>query len=156
MLEALNQLALVALANSFETMAFLSPAPLEELRDPPPDVVRVSIFFTGNSSGIVEMVAPRSLGRLMASNMLVADSPSLRDSEDALKELLNVLGGLMIRRWMSESRDIVEMSLPKLRNFSAEREWSEYIRSPFVTMLDVEGNMVVLRVSDYPNQRGLL
>src|SRR5882724_4872201 len=99
MIETLNQFALDSLADSFETMAFMSLAPAEEPYQPPCDPVLLSMWFASSFCGIVEMVAPRTLGKLAASNMLGADpgSPALYD--DALKELLNIFSGLMLRRW---------------------------------------------------------
>ena len=153
MIETLNQFALEALADSFETMAFMSPMPAEEPHEPPMDAVLVSIFFAGSSSGIVELVAPRNLGKLAATNILGADPESSAQYDDALKELLNILGGLMLRRWILESRGKIEISLPKVSAFDAPAGWSQFIASPGATVLNVEENMVALRVREYERNR---
>jgi hypothetical protein len=153
MIEMLNQFALDALADSFETMAFMSPMPTEEPHEAPSDAVLVSIFFTGSSSGIVELVTPRDLGKLAATNILGVDPGSSAHYDDALKELLNILGGLMLRRWILESRGKIEISLPKVSTFDVLADWPSFIASPGATVLNVEDNMVALRVREYERNR---
>ena len=146
MLETLNQFALESLADSFETMAFLSPNLAEQPYEPPTEAVLLSLSFTNGACGIVEMVASRNLGKLAASNMLGAEILSPAQNDDALKELLNIFGGLMLRRWISQSGEKVKMSLPQMREFKTILEWHNFVASPGATVLDVEGNVVALRV----------
>ncbi|HEX3355998.1 MAG TPA: hypothetical protein VHS31_03360 [Tepidisphaeraceae bacterium] len=146
MLEALNQFALESLADSFETMAFMSPNLAEEPYEPPTNAVLLSLKFANGSCGTVEMVASRNLGKVAASNMLGDDLQSPAQHDDALKELLNIFGGLMLRRWTSQSRETIRMSLPQMREFDTLAEWSAFIASPGTTVLNVEGNVVAMRV----------
>jgi chemotaxis protein CheY-P-specific phosphatase CheC len=143
--ETLNELAVDSLADSFETMAFLSPMPAEEPYEPPTDAVLLSVRFAGNSGGVVEMVAPRELGRAAASNMLGVDSPTETQNDDAMKELLNIFSGLMLRRWSSSSRQTVNLSLPQIHAFDVAT-WPEFVSTPGAKVMDVEGNIVALRV----------
>ena len=153
MTETLNRFAMDALADSFATMAFLSPMPAENSCEPPGSAVLASLFFTGSSGGVVELVAPRGLGELAAANMLGTDTVSPAQGDDALKELLNILGGLMLRRWNEESRGAIEMSLPKVAPFDAPADWLGFTASHGAAVVDVEGNVVALRVRSYEQKR---
>lgn len=153
MIETLNQFALSSLMDSFETMAFMSPLPADAPHQAPADAVLLSMWFASNSSGIVEIVAPRNLGKVAASNMLGADPGAASLYDDALKELLNIFSGLMLRRWSSTSKETVEISLPALSDFSADADWQEFIASPGSTVLDVEGNLIALRVRAFSISR---
>jgi hypothetical protein len=146
MSEALNQFAMDSLTDSFETMAFLSPLPAEESHNPPADAVLITIRFTSNTCGVIEMVAGRQLGGLAASNMLGIDAPSPAECDDALKEMLNIFGGLMLRRWTWEARENIELSLPELREFDSKANWASFIASPGASAVDFDGNVVGIRI----------
>lgn len=146
MIETLSQFAVESLTDSFETTAFISPMPAEPPYEPIQDAVLLSVRFTGSSCGTVEMVASRRVGRLAAENMLGSDPESSTHYEDALTELLNIFGGLMLRRWALESGEPIEMTLPAARDFDAGVDWQSFVSSPGTTVLDVEGNLVALRI----------
>jgi hypothetical protein len=143
--EALNQFALESLADSLETMAFLSPNPIEHPQCPPTDAIMISMRIEGETSGIIEMVASRNLGKLAICNMLGEDPASMVQYEDALKELLNTFAGLILRRGSDGARKTTQMSLPTIRPFDGDY-WAKFVAAPGAVVVEVEGNPVAIRV----------
>jgi hypothetical protein len=147
---AFNRCALEALADSFETMAFMSPAKAELPFNPPADAMLASVHFAGGVCGTLELVAPRALGGLAARNMFAdaAAEVSTVACDDALRELMNVLGGLTLRRWSTALGTGITMSMPTLSPFDVTAAWPGFVASPGAVVLDVETNILALRVRE--------
>ncbi|MDB5327180.1 MAG: cheY [Phycisphaerales bacterium] len=95
--EPLNLSLAEALTQALETMAFISPEPVEDAAVPamPADSRLVRVHFKGrDAEGSLALVASPGLGAAMASNI---DVPELMAADDALKELANITCGLMLR-----------------------------------------------------------
>ncbi len=148
MIETLNQFALESLAESFETMAFLAPLPAAPPFEPPADAVLLSMRFAGLSTGVMEMISPRNLGKLAAFNMLGIESASPGQCDDALKELLNIFSGLTLRRWLAASHNAINLSLPQMSVFDIAAGWRDFIGAAGAVVLDVEGHIIALRVRE--------
>jgi chemotaxis protein CheY-P-specific phosphatase CheC len=153
MLEMQNQVVLESLADSFETMAFVFFEPVELPVEPPADAVRVSIPFKSGGSGVVEMVASRNLGRILTANMLGTEPDEAETDQhvDAtLREMMNVFGGLMVRRNASQTGKNGELGLPQIEPFDVA-QWDEFTKSAGLVLL-AEGSPIAIRIreSDSP------
>ena len=144
----LNSASLVeTLAETLESMAFVSLMPAEPPYNIPADAVRIRIGFRGPSRGVVEMIAPRDLGRLLVANISCDEAPetcSVTQADDALKEIINIVSGALLRQHgTSENYDI---SLPTASPLVADSEWVEFVGSSDVTVVDAEGASVAVRI----------
>jgi hypothetical protein len=146
MTELTDQLLLDCLAESLETMAFLSLEPVEEIpASAPADAMCVRIASREETTANLELIAPKSLGDVLAVNMLgleVGEAVSADQATDALKELTNILGGLLLRRSASET----ELCLPELTPFDA-KDWKALTTDPAAVVVSVEAHLIVVRRS---------
>ena len=146
MTELTDQLLLDCLAESLETMAFLSLEAVDEIpANAPADAMCVRIASREEASANVELVAPKSLGDVLAVNMLgleFSDVVSADQAADALKELTNILGGLLLRRSASET----ELCLPQLTSFDA-KNWRAFTADPAAVVVSVEAHVIAVRRS---------
>lgn len=132
-------------ADVLEAMAFLAPAPLPDLPACPPQATRVAMRFGGCGGGSVELTTGLALGTMIADMLLDApEDPAVQTQRagDALKELLNVYTGELLRRSGSSEP---EMQLPSLDLVSAE-QWQQRAQEPQTLRLDVDSTPALLRV----------
>jgi hypothetical protein len=145
-----RQLMLDATVQALETMAFFcaqSTTPDEAL--PPENPIEVSMEFSGPINGTVQLVAGRFFGQRLASNALgcgVSDEDAVSRAEDSIRELINVVVGMMMPRLSGNENDVFDLSLPRTDLFDAGAEWEEFSRQPDVCLIDAEGESLVLRV----------
>lgn len=145
------ELALEAMAQSLETMAFASLAPCsDEEAPPPPSALLVRIDFAGPRRGSLELAAGEGLGRLLAANILglePTDNQAAAGAGDALKELANVTCGVLLPRLPAPSGERFTMDVPQLVPLSV-LEWTALTSRPDAAVLDVEGHLLSIRVSE--------
>src|SRR5688572_12521455 len=134
----LNTLTGPAVAEVVETMAFLCAAPLPDgvpAPAPAEACVKLTMPFTGPVAGVVEIVAPESLGSMMTANLLCSDS----EKHDALLELLNMTCGLLFRSASVRFNGRFDIALPKLEDFDADASWDAFVSRAGVSFMDIEG-----------------
>jgi CheY-specific phosphatase CheX len=81
------------------------------------DPLQATIRFQGKGSGVLTVVAPRSLCQEMAANVLGMDAAEIGESaaEDALKELINIICGTLT--WsLYGDREVFRLSVPSIAN----------------------------------------
>lgn len=142
-----------ALAESAETMAFLSLLPAEQPFAMPDQMLCVRIGFAGPTPGTLELAAPESFGALLAANMLGCD-PSDADASaravDAIKELINVTCGAMLSRLTGGQGHGYEMSLPAVEPLENRSDWEELLNHDPGCAFDAEGHFLAVRVIGGP------
>ena len=83
---------------TFEELGFMFPSlELDEVQERAPFETKVSVGFTGPFSGTLVMSMFGGLLPVIAANMLgEADTPTVSQQQDALKEIANVICGNML------------------------------------------------------------
>ena len=137
-----------ALTDALMTMAFISPLPPEDAAPPVAPLCLTCISFEGAATGTVELVCPLALGAALAANCLGAEpdsAESLEGSPDALKELINVACGEMLRNSGVTAAGLVEMNVPTHEPFEL-CNWDQFVDSGAI-VLDAEGNKLAVRMT---------
>ncbi len=151
-LQTLKSHAAGALTEVAETMAFLCAIPVAEddaaQVSPPTDAVRLDMSFSGPMSGRVEVVAPEALGAMILESMLCADAVDTQQARhDALLELMNMTCGALFHNASSELGATFNIGLPQLQPFDATENWAAFTAQAGVSILDIDGLAVAIRVS---------
>lgn len=135
-----------ALLEALETMAFVALLPVEDTGTSPPDARRVCMQFAGGSTGGIELVAPFGLGRLLRDNILggAEDDDPDNGPDDALRELMNVTSGILLRQITADKCD-VEMGIPTVERYNAPKDWPVFITQPGALVFDADGHPVAIR-----------
>lgn len=136
-----------SLSDALNTMAFISPMPPEDLTPPPEPALLTRIEFHGAAVGALELVCPPIFGAMLAANLLGPDSGTSDDgvgAADALRELLNVICGTMLRDSGVTGWGSVEMGVPIQRAFDLSG-WNAFIDSGAV-VVDADGSKLALRM----------
>jgi len=144
MLNTVDNDLIDALAETMETLAFLSLGPTEE-RSAPADAVLCTICFNGVLSGRFCMVAPEALGCYLAANVLGTDptDPSAQErATDSLRELMNVACGAYCTRRKATGK--VELELPQSVDLAGDGEWELALANPGVQIFDVDGHTIAV------------
>ncbi len=145
--------ALSAMAESLESMAFVSLAPIDG--PPPPlgsDAVAVRLAFDGPCRGELAIVAPRALGRLLVGNVAGGAGCADAAADEAIGEVVNVTCGRMLREFGGGR---FAMGLPWAAPVSADDGWVLLPMGPGMepaeqVVVDAEGIPVGLRLSVGP------
>lgn len=84
--------------DALERTAFVLADPCDDPEQLPPADTFARIEFRGPTDGCVELLASRSFARNLAASILGADASDVSDlqSEEALRELANIVGGSVI------------------------------------------------------------
>lgn len=130
-----------------ETMAFVWLQPTEEIMVPE-NLLLLTMDFQGPIHGELQLFAPQSLGALLAGNMLgtTAEDPLAEaGARDALKELLNIACGTLLRK-LAPADARFHVSLPKVTEVSDREQWYAAIGRGDLTMLDAEGRLLGVRL----------
>jgi Chemotaxis phosphatase CheX len=126
---------------ALETMAFISPMPSAPVPAPAsPRLVRIECAFP--KKGMVTLAADESFGALLASNLLACDPTSaeaLAAADDALRELVNITCGAVIRHIGPGAQQCLQMSLPTVEPIDAAR-WEAFVNAAGVQVLDADGH----------------
>jgi hypothetical protein len=135
-----------SLAQSLE-MSFISVGPAEPPFPAPAEISLVRIAFTGPLCGALEMLTARGLGALLLSNVTGEgpDSISADQADDALKEIMNVVCGALLRG--APGAPQFEISLPTVALVENDQAWSDFVSFDGTTVIDAEGNLIGVRVA---------
>jgi CheY-specific phosphatase CheX len=84
--------------DALERTAFVLADPCDEPESLPAADTFAQIDFSGPRSGCIELLASRSFARNLAASILGSDAAEVTDiqSEEALRELANIVGGSVI------------------------------------------------------------
>jgi hypothetical protein len=135
---------------ALETMAFFCCDPAQPDSPWPEDALQVRMSFKGHVSGTVTLLAGRFFGQRLASNALgvgVEDEEAVSRAEDSLKELMNVVVGMMMPRLARSEADVFDLSLPTAEPFDAAWGWNEVAARPDACAIDAEGDTLVFCVN---------
>ncbi|MFM2163988.1 MAG: hypothetical protein RL325_425 [Planctomycetota bacterium] len=84
--------------DALERTAFVLADPCDEPEQLPPADTFAQIDFSGPTKGSVELLASRDFAKNLAASILGTDAAQVTDlqSEEALRELANIVGGSVI------------------------------------------------------------
>jgi hypothetical protein len=142
-----------SLADSAETMAFVSLMPPDGPCALPLDLLRVSISFTGPLTGSLELIAPAAFGALLAANMLgcdPSDPDAVTRSTDAMKELMNITCGDLLPKIVDGPPRGFEMGLPHIEPLEDRPGWEAHLAAEPGNLFDAEGHIVAVWLKGAP------
>ena len=153
MLEISNELLDASFGEALETMAFITPLPPDDpaaaAAAPPPGaaLALTRIEYRGAQSGALELLCPRRLGAMLAANLMGCepDDPEAEArAADALRELLNITCGTMLRNSGVTATGVVEMTVPAQRDVPSA-DWGAFASSAGASVFDADGCFVAVR-----------
>jgi CheY-specific phosphatase CheX len=127
---------------------FGEPLPKDEISINDPVYLHTSVAFNGYRSGIQGISASADLTTQLASNVLGIDQSdvnSLEDSQDALKELNNIVCGQFLTSAFGEN-PLFDLSPPSVKQIDS-KEWKKLIDNENTIALMVEDIPVIMYVS---------
>jgi hypothetical protein len=146
-----RQMLLDATVQALETMAFFCAQPTNPVDAlPPEDAYRVSMDFKGPLAGTVDLIAGRFFGQRLASNALgcgVSDDEAVSRAEDSIRELINVVVGMIMPKLAKSDADVFDLSLPRTDRFDSAADWDQFAGQQDVCLIDAEGEALAIRVS---------
>jgi chemotaxis protein CheY-P-specific phosphatase CheC len=147
-LDTLNPSVEQALSEALETMAFITPLPPEDAAAPAGPAVLTRIEFRGPLEGALEVVAPDLFGAALAANLLGVD-PTDPDAKlkgsDALRELLNIACGTLLRSTGATASGLLSMGVPTQDAFDLA-EWDAFVKSDAAVVVDADGQKIAARL----------
>jgi CheY-specific phosphatase CheX len=142
-----KNLLIESLEQALETMAFLTIGPPEEDMSTPGDPVLAEISFTGPKSGTIQILAGLDFCRILAENIgALTEEVNDETCYDALKELSNVISGLLLPQMADSKAEVFDITIPIIKKGSDLPIWNEYAAQPDVSILNVEGNLIAARL----------
>ncbi len=141
MADHLAQLLSEAFGRALQTMAFISPEPIEPAAEAPRDAVIVQLDFTGGALAGVDLLVDRAFGHVIAANIMGEEDVGFAGA-DVLLELINVTAGAFLRTVRCE---IPEMNVPRIAPFAAD-DWAGFAGSKQTRFFDADGNTVAVRL----------
>lgn len=136
------------LVEAMETMAFISPIPFTGDAAAPPDTVLVEMEFACPEYGAVRLMAGEGFATMLASNLLGVDPSSpeaTAGADDALRELMNIVCGAVIRRFGLAADLRLHMSLPTVQPLDSPEQWNRFVSMPGVRVLDADGHIIAFQ-----------
>ena len=150
MIKTNDQMMTEALSEALETMAFMMVMPIEDPLPSPAEAVCVTMDFTGPTSGQLQLAAPTGFLDVMTGNIIGCDhdDPQIAGrGVDALKELLNTVGGVLLPKLATSLADVFQVTIPQAVEWTSEKQWDEFVSHPDVAVFDVDCDPVALRMS---------
>lgn len=136
-----------ALTQALETSAFLTVMPSQEQPDPPQRFFQVQMHFKGPACGTLQIVAGFELGRILAQNIMGAESTDDDIAIDVIKELANVTCGLFMPMLVSSQNDLFDATLPEVQESKDSEQWESLTRQNGAIILDVEGLPILVSLT---------
>jgi hypothetical protein len=133
---------------ALETMAFISPLPASDGAPMPENARFIEMEFACPQYGAVRLVAGQSFGILLCANQLATDpsAPEAIDgADDALRELMNITCGAIIRRLGLATDQRLHMSLPTIQPLDDHERWNSFIAMPGVQLLEADGQIIAFQ-----------
>jgi hypothetical protein len=146
MLEVIHIALEQALSDALETMAFITPVPPEDASSPSGPAMLTRIEYRGAMNGALELACPQAFGAMLVANLLgcPADSPDVHErAADALRELINVTCGTILRSSDATALGVVEMSVPTQEAFDLT-DWDAFI-AVGALVVDADGYKLAVR-----------
>jgi hypothetical protein len=144
-LESLSNATIQAL----ETMAFFCAEPsTADDALPPENALRVEMDFAGPVSGTVSLVAGKHFGQRLASNALgcgVNDEDAVTRAEDSIRELINIVAGMIMPNFATSPADVFNLSLPRTSEFDLSG-WDELAAGTDACFIDAEGDSLAVTI----------
>jgi len=116
-----------ALSEALETMAFLTILPIDEDLLPPEDTILAEMSFTGPKSGTVQILAGPDFAKILAENIGALDEVKDEYAFDALKELANVICGLVLPMIASSQTDVFDVTVPAIKSGDDAPKWDQFV-----------------------------
>ncbi len=137
-----------AFISALETMAYISPLPWEgPIPSPPASSLVVSIRHHADRTRTTRLVACQSFAAHLAANVLgepEVDDDATQRATDALKELMNVVAGALLRAAGSSSTAVLALELPSVKTVTDPAEWHTLVSCPGTVTLDADGHFLAL------------
>ena len=135
-----------AITQALNKMAFLEAVPFDGEPEIPSVSIITEIDFTGPVNGTVRTIVGMDFAKIFAEN--VSGSSELVEQEciDAIKELVNVTCGLVLPMIADSQNDVFDVTLPHSTGSREQTHWQEFVKSSNVTVLDVEGFPMAIRL----------
>jgi chemotaxis protein CheY-P-specific phosphatase CheC len=128
-------------------MAFLEILPVEEEVVPPQDTLLSEIHFSGTESGTIRMLAGIDFARLLADNMSAGQDTTTEACLDIFRELSNVTCGLLLPVLSRSPEDIFDITVPSIAAGHKIPAWNEFTADQNCTILNVENNLVAIKLT---------
>ncbi len=135
-----------SVAEALETMAFMAILPPEDDGCDPSDCMLVDVKFSGALSGVLEILAPQEFCEVLAGNMAATDDVSDAVRADGLKELCNVICGLILQRLATSKEDVFDVSVPAILKDGDVRSWADFCSLPGTAVFNADGYRVAVRI----------
>jgi hypothetical protein len=139
-----------ALSDALETMAFITPLPPEDASPPAGPMMLSRIEYRGAANGALELACPQAFGAMLVANLLgcPADGPDANErAADALRELINVTCGTILRSSDAIALGVVEMGVPTQAAFDLA-DWDAFIAARAI-VIDADGHKLALRQVEF-------
>jgi chemotaxis protein CheY-P-specific phosphatase CheC len=136
-----------ALSDALETMAFIAPSPPEDASPSPGPAVLSRIEYRGAANGALELACPEAFGAMLVANLLgcPADGPDANErAADALRELINITCGTILRSSDAIALGVIEMGVPTQAPFDLA-DWDAFIGARAL-LVDADGHKLALRL----------
>jgi hypothetical protein len=139
------------LAYAMETLAFVCLGPADD-RTVPALPVHCTMTCGGRGPAMrLHMIAPISLGHVVAANMLGTEptDPHAADRAlDSLREIMNVSCGALCARAAADApTEAIELGLPEsaaLDAADAPARWESALARPDTQILDADGHVIAV------------
>jgi len=136
-----------ALSDALETMAFITPLPPGDESPPRGPIVLSRIEYRGAANGALELACAQAFGAMLVANLLgcPADGPDASQrAADALRELINVTCGTILRSSDAIALGVIEMGVPTQAAFDLA-DWDAFIGARAL-LVDADGHKLALRL----------
>jgi CheY-specific phosphatase CheX len=141
-----NELLTEAFSQATETMAFMSPMPIEEDMSKPQQTIQAQIDFTGPSNGSVQILAGPDFATTLAENIAALDEVNDQTRADAMQELSNVTCGLLLPKLASSKNDVFDVTVPMVLTGEDAPKWDEFIEQTNTRALNIDDHLVAVRL----------
>lgn len=144
-----SELLFETLSGVLEEAAFIFTESADETLQWSDPLVESSISFEGQENGVVALAVEKQMASNFAANLLGID-PNDEDakfrSAEALSEMLNIVCGVFLERWLGKSNHC-RLGLPSTKALSAEQQIKNIKEARCSAILeDEEGNRIDIYV----------
>ena len=147
--KVMHDVLIESLTEALETTAFMMALPPEEDLPSPAQGSLVCIDFFGPTCDTVELWAPIDFAQMMTANVMGLepdDEESQSKSMDAVKELVNIIGGVLLAKLTRSPADMFNLTVPRAEEQFDSGAWEEYVAQDDVIVMDVDGFPVATRL----------
>ena len=150
---ATAELLLASVSEALEVMAFVIAEPAGAGGSAPPtdappadgELLLTHVPIDGATAGTLDLVCPASFGGVLEANVGLENAPSDGVGAAGLRELGNVVCGLLIRRLREASGGDAMIGLPGQEAF-APADWAAFAKAPGAVVIDADGVRIAARV----------